>query len=114
MLTGEWISAAKHVTEQMHMLRPNRQWKILFECMTDAGGQIAAQQLYQGNKMDKTLTSKTSANRHIQLAEWVITNQSRFARLRARAWKHILQEHIKDMEAAARGGIMHQFASGSV
>lgn len=105
MLKNEWDEAVKAVTTS---LGPRTGWKSLYLAMTDEGGHAAAQVLYQGSKMDRVLTAKTSRERHHQLAEWVIHgNTGRFARIRARAWRRIMNERLREMEAAARGGNLY-------
>jgi hypothetical protein len=82
-------------------------WKSFHIALTDEGGYTAANSFYQSDRMNSVLTGKTSREKHFQLAAWAAANPKRFGLVRVRAWKRILAERFRDMEAAARGGNLY-------
>lgn len=108
MLKNEWELAVQTLSMQNPTGRgPRLGWKTIYISLTDEGGYAAANSFYQSDKMNSVLTGKTSREKHFQLAEWAMQHPKRFGLVRARAWKHILAERLRDMEAAARGGNLY-------
>ncbi len=107
MLKHEWEAAAKAASHNV-----KHGWKSTYQAMTDIGGLAAAEALYQGNSLDKVLTARSSSERHLQLALWILAshnNMKRFAQLRARAWKLYVKERIGELESGARNGMLTVF-----
>lgn len=107
MLKHEWEAAAKTASSTV-----KHGWKSTYQAMTDVGGLAAAEALYQGNSLDKVLTARSSSERHLQLAIWVLSshnNMKRFAQLRARAWKYHVKERLAELETGARNGMLTVF-----
>lgn len=108
MTRSEWDQAVSTVSKLSATGRgPRIGWKSLHDALADEGGYAAANSFYQSDRMNSVLTANTSRARHIQLAEWAMQHPKRFGLVRARAWKHILAERLRDMEAAARGGNLY-------
>lgn len=111
MLKNEWDRAATQVMAGFKgkFSSGPTGWKGLLLALTDEAGHDAAQTMYQSSSasMNRLLSSGTSASKHDRLAEYVIvTPEGRraFARLRAIAWKRILNERIREMSIAAKHG----------